>query len=706
VKKLAVVVAIAAAIALAAGVAPGSDGYLGIPFDLPLLSIGLAGLALSIVTLRTLWISSFLRVFSAIFVVEYVLTSLAYVMARVDWWPAVLTDAAPPASLPITLAIFALLVYLLSFVQVIGQITDLADPYFATSDRRAVGIVGFGRRQVTERHFAVALTVLLVVINQFQVAINVRLNFFNRDWFNAIQNKDSAAFWSLLFGVFCVWAAMGVVSHLIEYYAESVLKISWRRWMTERYYGLWLDQGNLYRAVLVGRGADNPDQRIAEDVRNFLNSTYTYSIGMLSTVSSLVSFSIILWTIPADFTIPGTDIAIPGLPFWIALGFSIAGTWLTHLIGRPLVRLDIRQERFEADFRFALARVREYNEQVALLHGEPAERTILGGRFGAIVSNFYDVVRRTLKLLTFTTAYLQVNDVIPYIIVAPYFFLGKITLGQMTQTGSAFGRVESALSFFITRYQSLASYKAAVERLSTFGAALDDVRVLGTKPPRIEQFSHSGPDLMLRDLNLYLPDGREIVRVDELIFEAGTATLVSGPSGSGKSTLFRAIAGIWPYGSGVIDKPAHASVMLLPQRPYVPSGSLKTAATYPSVTDVYSDTDVREALRLALLGSLAEEVDGEDLWALRLSGGEQQRLAIARALLARPDWLFLDEPTSALDEDMQAEIYRTLDRELPGTTIVSIGHRGTLIALHRRHVKMERRPGGIFVPTEQAEVWS
>jgi putative ATP-binding cassette transporter len=212
--------------------------------------------------------------------------------------------------------------------------------------------------------------------------------------------------------------------------------------------------------------------------------------------------------------------------------------------------------------------------------------------------------------------------------------------------------------------------------------------------------------MLLRELNLYLPDGREIVRIDELILEAGRATLVSGPSGSGKSTLFRAIAGIWPYGSGVIDKPAHARVMLLPQRPYVPSGSLKTAATYPSVAGVYSDRDVRDALRLALLGPLAEEIHGEDLWALRLSGGEQQRLAIARALLARPDWLFLDEATSALDEDMQAELYRTLDRELPRTTIVSIGHRGTLITVHRRHIKMERCPGGIFVPTEQAEVWS
>ncbi len=461
--------------------------------------------------------------------------------------------------------------------------------------------------------------------------------------------------------------------------------------MTERYYGLWLDQGYMYRVALVGQAADNPDQRIAEDVRNFINSTYAYSINLLSTVSSLVSFSIILWTIPADFTIPGTEISVPGLPFWIALVVSVIGTWLTHLIGQPLVRLDFRRERIEADFRFALVRVREYSEQVALLRGETAERTILGGRFAAIVANFYDIVGRTLKLLTFTTAFFQ----------APFFFLGKITLGQMTQTAGAFGRVEAALSFFVSRYQSLASYKAGVERLSTFRSAIDEVRALGTKPPRIEHHRHSGRDLVLHNLNLSLPDGREIVRVEQLIFEAGTATLISGPSGSGKSTLFRAISGIWPYGRGTIDNPADTRAMLLPQRPYVPSGTLKIAVTYPSVADDYGDEDVRKALMLAQLASLAREIDSEDLWAQRLSGGEQQRLAIARALLDRPDWLFLDEATSALDEDMQAEIYHMLYQELPQTTIVSIGHRGTLIALHRRHITMEQRSDGIFVPTLQ-----
>src|SRR5271169_3966979 len=385
-KPLSIGVAIAAAIALVAGITQGGVDVLGFAADPTLLSVGAVGLMLALTTFRSPLISPFLRVFSTIFAVEYVVTGLAYVAVRAGWWDF---SEAPPASLPATVAIFGLLVHLISFIPVIRQITRLADPYFVTNDREDLQIGGFGARHVTERRFASSLIVALVVINQLQVAINIRLSFFNRDWFNAIQNKDSAAFWSLLFGVFCFWAAIAVVSSLVEYYTESVLKIGWRRWMTERFYGLWLDDGSLYRAALAGQAADNPDQRIAEDIRNFLNSTYAFSISLLSTVSTLVSFSIILWTIPADFTIPGTEITVPGLPFWVALVFSLVGTWLTHLIGKPLVQLEFRRERYEADFRFALARLREYSEQVALLRGENAERRILGGRFGSIVSNFY-----------------------------------------------------------------------------------------------------------------------------------------------------------------------------------------------------------------------------------------------------------------------------------------------------------------------------
>ena len=333
---LSIGVAIAATIALVAGITAGDVDVLGLAADPALLSMGVVGLLLALTTFRSPLISPFLRVFSTIFAVEYIVTGLAYVAVRAGWWPSGFSESAPPASLSTTVAIFGLLVYSISFIPVIRQITRLADPYFVTNDREDLQIGGFGARPVTERRLASLLIVALVLINQLQVGINIRLSFFNRDWFNSIQNKDATAFWSLLFGVFCFWAAISVVSSLVEYCIESVLKIRWRRWMTERYYGLWLNDGSLYRSALVGQAADNPDQRIAEDIRTFLNSTYAYSISLLSTVSTLVSFSIILWTIPADFTIPGTDVTVPGLPFWVALIFSLVGTWLTHLIGKPI----------------------------------------------------------------------------------------------------------------------------------------------------------------------------------------------------------------------------------------------------------------------------------------------------------------------------------------------------------------------------------
>ncbi len=697
-KALTIAVAVVAVMAACAGLVAGTEDLGFLKVDPALLSIGGVGAMMAFVTARSAARSQFLGVFSIVFAAEYVLTGIAYLAARGGWWPSALAEAAPPASLCVTIAVFGLLVHLIGHIPVIRQIMQLADPYFATAEERVLNLGWLGSRRVSENRLASVLVMTVVVINQLQVAINVRLSFFNRDWFNAIQNKDAASFWSLLYQVFCFWAAIWVLSQLVEFCLESVLRIRWRRWLTERYYGRWLDNGNLYRVTLAGHAADNPDQRIAEDVKNFINSTYIYSISLLSTVSSLVSFSIILWTIPADFTIPGTEIAVPGLPFWVALVYSIVGTWLTHLIGKRLVQLNFQQERYEADFRFALARLREYCEQVALLRGGYAERRILGDRFGAVIANFYAIVSRTLKILTFTTSFNQANAVIPYIIVAPYFFLGKITLGQMTQTASAFGRVEAALTFFILRYQSLASFKAEVERLTSFGASLDDARMLNSTPPRIAHET-SAADVELHDLTLSLPDGRDIVRVAHLVLKAGTTTLISGPSGSGKSTLFRAISGIWPYGRGKIAAPDGARIMLLPQRPYVPSGTLKTAASYPSPADAYDDDRVRDALKLVQLGALAPEIGRDDNWAQRLSGGEQQRLAIARALLAQPDWLFLDEATAALDEKLEGEIYRMLAEVLPRTTVTSIGHRSTLIALHQQHVEMTALADGIFTPT-------
>lgn len=713
---LAIVVAAVALLAAGAGIrAPGGNGLSALG-DPALFGLAIAGLALTFATLGARKISTFLRIFSTIFAVEYALTGLVYIAGRIGIWPAAFTDLQVPVSLPITFAVFSVIVWSISFIPVIRQITALADPYFMSTEKRDVALGPLGAVRMSEGRLGIFLVSLLVVINQLQVGISVRLSFFNRDWFDAIQKKDADAFWSLLLTVFCFWAAIAVASNLIEYFFESVFKISWRRWLTQRYAGNWLGRGGLYRMSLVGDGADNPDQRISEDVRGFIDNTYAYSIQLLSTLSNLVSFSIILWMIPAEFAIPGTTIIVPGLPFWVALIYAAIGTWFAHRIGRPLIKLDFMKERYEADFRFTLARLREYSEQISLLRGERSERERIRDRFNNVVTNFFGIVFRQLKLSTFTLSFFQASVVIPYIIVAPYYFLGKISLGQMSQTAGAFGRVESAMTFFIARYSALAAFKAIVDRLTSFGEAIEKAATLGAPSPndRGETAPHLSAarsptrDIVLSDIVLSLPNGRSILRVDKLTLRAGRATLVNGPSGSGKSTMFRAIAGIWPYGRGAIAFPARedghpVEVMLLPQRPYIAAGTLKRAASYPAVENDYTDEQVREALTKARLSQFVDQLDVEDAWSQRLSGGEQQRLSIAHALLAKPNWLFLDEATSALDEKLEGEIYRMLRTELPETTIVSIGHRSTLLDLHEERIELQPTADGMFTPVPIAE---
>jgi vitamin B12/bleomycin/antimicrobial peptide transport system ATP-binding/permease protein len=679
--------AIAAAIMGAAALISGLVGG-----DRNALILGAVGAGLAWSAYRGDVISPFLRVFLVIFSAEFVLTALCYLLGKNGLWPAALEALTIPSELPLTVGLFGILVYAISFIPVIRTITGLADPYFAETNTKeqTLPFLGF----VSERRLAWGLVIALVVINQLQVGISVRLSFFNRDWFNAIQNKDQAAFWSLLLTVFLFWAAIAVVSNLIEYFIENVLKIRWREFLVDRYGARWLGKGAHYRMGFAD-GADNPDQRIAEDVRGYINNTYAFSISLISTLSNLVSFSIILWSIPAQFAIPGTDIIVPGLPFWVALIYSLVGTWLTHLIGRPLIRLDFNQEKYEADFRYTLARLREYGEQVALLNGERAERQHIGRRFQSVVGNYYGIIRQNLKLNTFVSTYFQASVVFPYIIMAPAYFAGKLTLGQLTQTAGAFGRVESAMQWFIVRYQTIASYKAIVDRLTTFGDAIQKAETL-QQSSGITLPSAPGSDVSVPALSLAIPTGETIVTIKALTFKSGQSTLVTGPSGSGKSTLFRAIAGIWPFGKGEIRVPDGKSVMLLPQRPYIPMGTLREAVQYPGLSGDHPDSAINAALLAARLPKLVDRLDEEQMWAQVLSLGEQQRLAIARALLSKPDWLFLDEATAALDETTEAAIYGVMKDKLPATTIVSIGHRSTLIAMHDRQVELTAGDDGVF----------
>ncbi len=692
-RKLSLLVLLVAALLAAAGLHKGDNALLG---------LAAAGVLLAGASWKAQDISTFLKIFSAIFAVEYAVFGTTALLGALALWPAALAAYKPPTSLTATVAIFGMLIYAISFIPVIRRITDIADRYFEGAGRTTVHLWPLKPFEMSERKLATRMVVFLIVVNQAQVGISVRLSFFNRDWFNALQNKDADSFWSLLFTVFLFWATIYIASAIIEYLVQSSLMIRWRRWLTERYVGDWLGGGAHYKMALAGGEADNPDQRIAEDVNLFISKTYGFSISLLAQISSLVSFSIILWSISANFTIPGTDIAVPGLLFWIALVYAAFGTLVTHLIGRRLVKLNFEQQRYEADFRFSLARLREYAEQIALLGGEGAEKRLLMGRFGSVVRNFFSIVALRKRLMMFTATYNQLSPLIPYVVAAPFYFAGKVQLGTLTQTAGAFGRVEGALTFFVDAYVSLADYAAVLQRLVTFDSGIDRARSMGRVAPRIEhEKTADAKDVAIADLRLELPDGRHLVRAD-LTLRAGEAVLVTGPSGSGKSTLLRALSGIWPYGTGRITTPEGATALLLPQRPYIPAGTLRGAVSYPDSSGTHSDVAVTDALRAVGLAAFVERLDEEDAWSQRLSGGEQQRLALARALLSAPDWLFLDEATSALDEASEKRLYELLAERLPRTTMVSIGHRSTLVQFHTRFVEMRPAADGVHEPRDIA----
>jgi len=696
---LAIAVAVFAVAALAAGARTA---------DNVVLFLAAASLVCAWATWRARGISAFLKIFVAIFAAETVVFGLGHLIAKLGLWPAQFSDYKLPESLPLTVAIFAILVYAISHIPVVGSMTRIADRYFSSGETGQARVWPFAPFSALERRVATAMVVALVLINQAQVGISVRLSFFNRDWFNALQDKNAEQFWRLLLWVFVPWAFIYVFSAIVEFIMQSMLIIRWRRWLTDFYIAHWLGGGAHYRMGLAGHDADNPDQRIAEDVNRFIDGgsegygVYSYSILLISTLSSLVSFAIVLWGLSANFTIPGTDIALPGLLFWVALIYAAVGTVITHLIGRPLVRLLFDKQRYEADFRFGLARLREYGEQVALLKGEPAEQASLGGRFRAIIVNYLAIVDRRKKLMAFTSTYGQINPIIPYLFTAPFYFLGKIQLGVMTQTAGAFARVESALTFFITYYTSLAGFKSVLDRLTSFDAAIEDAHAPARADARIARRESADGALALRDLSLALPDGRRIVSGADVTLRAGQSVLVTGPSGSGKSTLFRAIAGIWPYGEGAIETPKGARALLLPQKPYIPITTLHAATTYPAAPEAFDAGAVRAALIDAGLPALADRLGETDQWSQRLSGGEQQRLAIARALLAKPDWLFLDEATSAMDEAMEARIYELLAARLPEVTLVSIGHRASLARFHQRRIELRPTEQGTFTVAEAA----
>ncbi len=568
-----------------------------------------------------------------------------------------------------------------------GQVWELAAPYWRSDEKAR----------------AWTLLAAIVVMTLGIVYMLVLLNEWNRQFFNALESKNPEDFFALLL-YFCFLAAIFIVLSIYRTYLQQMLEVRWRIWLSRQYLGEWLANRVYYRLELDPLGTDNPDQRIAEDVRLFTSATLSLSLGLLRETVTLASFVAILWSVsgPLAFAVSGTQVTIPGYMVWAALLYAVAGSAITYYVGRPLIALNFQQERFEADFRFSLVRMREYAEGVALYAGEATERVGHLSRLERIRQNWYALMHYTKRLGALTIGYGQVATVFPYFVAGHRYFSGAITLGGLTQIANAFGQVQSSLSWFVDSYSELANWKASVDRLLTFHHAVERARADAQAKSGERTLVPSGSALHADIEALALPGrdgipGRVILSGAALDIKPGEKVVLTGPSGSGKSTIFRVLAGIWPFGTTRVRVPDGARLMFLPQKPYIPIGTLRDAVAYPGAAGSYSDDDIRDALCAVTLSELGDRLDESGNWSLSLSGGEQQRLAVARALLHRPDWLFLDEATSAMDEAGERQIYALLRQRLPGAAMVSIAHRPGVADYHERKLTLVAEGGRTVV---------
>ena len=563
----------------------------------------------------------------------------------------------------------------------LGKVWALVKPYWSSD----------------ERWSARGLLASIVAMALFMVFLDVQFNSWNNNFYNALQEKQSEDFWALILW-FSFLAAVYIAVAGYNRYLNLWLQLRWRRWLTDHYLRDWLRDRVHYRIELKGYGTDNVDQRIQEDLKDFASLTLSLGLDLLSSVVTLVTFANILWVLSGPITLPiFGGITIHGYMMWVAFAYALVGSRLTHVVGRALAGLNYQQQRYEANFRFDLVRLRENSESIAALRGEADEQRNLLRRFQDVWRNFSALMQYSKRLTWFVTGYRQIAIIFPFMVVAPRYFAGDIKFGVIFQTASAFGQVQGALSWFVTAYGELAQWRATLDRLTSFHEAIEAARSEAASGQGIQVVAGAGPNLTLEDVNIALPNGRVLLAQVQLRLMAGENTLISGASGVGKSTLFRALSGIWPFGEGRVVLPMDARLMFLPQRPYLPIGSLREAVAYPADPAGLSDEVIAAALRDSQLPELASQLDESAHWAQRLSPGEQQRLGVARALLNQPDWLFLDEATSALDANTEQHLYRLLGERLPQTTLVSIAHQPTLAVFHARKIVLTVQGEGAVI---------
>ena len=543
------------------------------------------------------------------------------------------------------------------------------------------------------------LLVVIISLTSGSVYIATSINSWYKEFWDTIQNYDIDGFKHQLI-IFVILASIHVVVSVYNAYLKSCLAINWRTWLTGKTMTRWLESDNYYKLQLADKNTDNPDQRIAEDLNMFVSSTIVLIIGTATDLAMMISFGVVLWQLSSavDITVMGMSIHLPdGYMCYLALLYAILGTALTFYLGKPLVKLNFRQQRYEADFRFSLIRVRENSESIALYKGEEEENKYLRQSFSDLVANYIKLIVCTKRLGFLTLGYSQTAVIFPMLISAPLYFAKIITMGSIMQISSAFGRVQDSLSTLVSNFTSWASWKSVVDRLALFYLSMEEVEKL-----RCIAIEKNATKLEVRDLQIKSPRDKLLLEHVNLDLSSGESLLIRGASGCGKSTLIKALAGIWPYTQGQVRYLNEAKVLFLSQKPYLPQGSLRLAASYPSAP--IEDGRTEQFFKLVGLEHLIPHLDEVDTWSHILSLGEQQRVAIVRALLNQPDMLFLDEASSAMDEQSESLVYDLLNQYLPHCIMISVGHRSTLIAKHKLVLTYQNDAKYTIEPSNQVEV--
>lgn len=542
--------------------------------------------------------------------------------------------------------------------------------------------------QSEEKKKAFFLLACIIALTLGVVYMLVLLNSWNNSFYSALQNYDAQKIFSELIH-FSWLAAIYIILAVYSYYLQQTLILNWRQWLTTKFIDIWLQNKTYYNLQMFGKDTDNPDQRISEDVRQFVEMTLSFAIGILKAFCTFVSFVFILYQLSGSLTFNflGHTWTINGYMLWASLLYSIIGTFLTHLVGRKLVKLNFIQQRYEADFRFSMIRLRESAESVAFYRGEAQEGEVFKSRFKVLLDNFWQLVNKQKQLVFLTSGYSQIAIIFPFVVAMNRYLAKEVSLGGLMQVVSAFGRVQDSLSYFVDMYSSIAQWQAVVMRLTYFGRHMHEVSVEAEKF-HVDRFA-TAEAVSVQKLNVNLPDGSPLLQNVTFKLAPGHNVLIKGVSGSGKSTLLRALAGIWPFVEGKINLPRTEELMFIPQKPYLPLGTLKEALLYPGNKRL-SDNELVYLMDICQIGYLKDKLELTADWSHVLSVGEQQRLAFVRAHIQQPKWLFLDEATSALDEETEAEMYSLLEERLINTTVVSIGHRSTLNKFHELALRLNK----------------